>query len=233
MPEPRMVSIPRCLIVGWAVVGLGVACGNGRSAIAQTPAAQVASADPSTFTAPPAPPNPDDPGKKEFSVSSVPSLVYWTVRDPMTGARLAGLSTDPSAKNQNLVVQPKPDEEPYIAIFVSLTFTYDSLRPKKYLVEVPIPLDKECYTIPVDEFNKVLSRLMADINSALPQNFDPKTLLDLKDSVIIGVTSIKSVVPPVPFAKDQKTTYKLGVAKANISKTMTRTHIFSPDETPH
>jgi hypothetical protein len=231
MTERHMVSIPRCLIVCWAVVGLGVAGGNGRSAVAQVPAAQLATADPSTFKAPPAPSNPEDLGNKDFSVSNGPSLVYWTVRDPKTGvASLSGLSIDPSSKNKNLVVQAKKDAKSLKDVFVSLTFTCDSLS-KLYFVKVPIASNDSSYTVTAEELNNVLGRLMADLNSALPLNFDPDKPFGYNDSVKVGITPIDSVTPAPATAKDHTPKYTTGTAITGIDAKLSLRRILSPDET--
>ena len=224
--DRRAVPVLHSGIGRWALIALVVTSSHWRTAVAQTTQTQAASTfDPTTVPAPPAPQNPLE---KSFSVGSAPSLDYWTVRNSQTGVvSVAGLATDPSANA--LVLKAKAGGKPFDAIFVSLTFKVDGLS-KTYVIKTPIPVSGGLYAVPADDFNGVLDRFKADLNAALPSNFDPEKKLGYDESVKITVTPIESVTQAPPFAKDHTPKYTTDTP-VDLHHKVPLKRILSPSET--
>jgi hypothetical protein len=192
-PDHRINFFFRMLMGCCAVSGLVLISGNGRSAMAQVPSTQITVLmpfDPSTVTAPPA------PAYSAFSVTSGPSLVYQTFRDPKTGiASLAGIQVDPKSK---LVVTANSTGLPYPFVYVSVKFTVGNAS-KTYYISEKVAVSGGVYTVDPTKLSDLITRFANDLNQALPPGFDPGGAVPFSSTIQIGVTPIESIDngPPI------------------------------------
>jgi hypothetical protein len=192
-PDHRIIFFFRMLMGCCAVSGLVLISGNGRSAIAQaTATSQVTVVTPfdfntvTVFVAPAYPSN-------AFSVSSAPSLLYETYRDPKTGtASLMKIGVDPKSK---LVIDVNTGVYPFV--YVSVTFTTVNASKTYYIPKEVSPIDGK-YTVDQTMLGDLVTRFANDLNLALPPAFDPGHGVPFSLTIQIGVTPIASIVPGPP-----------------------------------
>jgi hypothetical protein len=228
--DGRLLGLLRLLIGCSVGLVLAMSSGNWRSATAQAPVPQQPAADPNAAPkkpdSPKAPVNPT-PTPTPYSMKKGLSLEYWTVRDPKTdAASLAGMQLAPPPSS--LVVTADNTAGSFEALLVTMEFRFDKAS-KVYVLRAPIALKDGQYEISAGELTEVITRLIVDLNAALPIHFDPTKPLPLSKSAKVHFTPIVRASPADPLAKDQTPKF-VTAAPFDLSVGITLKRKLGPDE---